>query len=117
MDDLHQHFGNRQVWQKYDVPKCPTINATEIWSHDEQPSSYVESRPISSLALDNWLEEPKNKYINGEPHTQAMRIVWVGEDATSRHSPSTRELHQLLAEWDLRSGYDYALSCYAGISE
>ncbi|KAK4454894.1 hypothetical protein QBC34DRAFT_391015 [Podospora aff. communis PSN243] len=118
MDDLHHHFGNRQVWQKYDIPKCPTINVTEIWSHDESPACCVESRPISSLALDNWLEEPVNKYIKADPYMRMVRLVWVGLDAaTSRHSPSTRELQQLLAAWDLQSGYDYALSCYAGVSE
>jgi hypothetical protein len=117
MDDLHHHFGSRQVWQKYDIPKCPTVNVTEIWSHDESPACYVESRPISSLALDNWLEEPVNKYIKADPYTRTVRLVWVGQDAaTSRHSPSTRELQQLLAAWNLQSGYDYALSCYAGVS-
>jgi len=117
MDDLHHHFGNRQVWQKYDVAKCPTINVTEIWGHDESPASCVESRPISSLSLSNWLEEPANKYIKADPCTRTVRLVWVGEDsATFRHSPSTRELQELLAAWNLQSGYDYALSCYAGVS-
>ncbi|KAK0642907.1 hypothetical protein B0T16DRAFT_332559 [Cercophora newfieldiana] len=117
MDDLHHHFGNRQVWQKYDIAKCPTINVTEIWSHDESPVSCVESRPISSLAVDNWLDEPANKYIKADPYTRTVRLVWVGEDpATCRHSPSVRELQQLLGAWNLQSGYDYALSCYAGVA-
>src|SRR3954447_26724452 len=101
MDDLHHHFGNRQVWQKYDVPKCPTINTTEIWSHDESPSSHVDSRSVSSLDLHNWLDESGKKYIKSDPYTRAMRIVWVGEDATFRHSPATRELHDLLTAWNL----------------
>ncbi|KAK0613695.1 hypothetical protein B0T14DRAFT_539446 [Immersiella caudata] len=108
---------SRQVWQKYDIPKCPTINVTEIWSHDDSLATCVESRPISSFALDNWLEEPANKYIRADPYTRTVRLVWVGEDpGTFRHSPSTRELQQLLAAWNLQSGYDYALSCYAGVA-
>jgi len=32
-----------------------------------------------------------------------------------RHSPSVRELQQLLTAWNPQSGHDYALSCYAGV--
>jgi hypothetical protein len=116
MEDLHRHFGSRRVWEKYDIPKSPTINVTEIWSHDESPSIVVESLSISSLSLDNWLQESPHKYILAGPHTRLLRLVWVGEDSTFRHSPASRELEQLLNSWDLQDGYDYALSCYAGVS-
>ena len=120
MEDLHNHFGHRQLWEKWDVSKAATFRITEIWGHDDMPVSAVESRPIQALSLDNWLEEPSQKYILTGQHTRILRLVWVGLDPESSHasrrSPSTRELQQLLDRWDLQEGYDYALSCFAGVS-
>jgi len=93
MDDLHHHFGSRQIWQKYDIAKCPAIKVTEIWSYDESPAIRVESRLISSLSLDNWLEEPANKYIKADPHTCSVRLVWCqkgGGTAGSAAGPAAR---------------------------
>ncbi|KAK3343553.1 hypothetical protein B0T25DRAFT_614708 [Lasiosphaeria hispida] len=117
MDHLHQHFGSRSVWEKYDVSNALTINVTEIWGNDEAPTSVVESKAISSTIIDNWLDEAPSKYILAHPHTRLLRLIWVGLDpATYRASPSTRDLQRLLATWDLQDGYDYALSCFAGVS-
>ena len=117
MEDLHQHFGSRKVWEDYNVPQCPFINTTEIWSHDETPVTAVESKTISSINLQNWLDEPSDKYISAEPHTRLLRIVWVGLDPDKhRVCPSNRDLDQLLATWGLKDGYNYALSSYAGIA-
>lgn len=117
MLDLHRHFGARKVWEKYDVPKSPTVNVTELWCHDETQSTEVESRTISSFDLENWLQEPSSKYIRSEDHTRVFRIVWVGVDSsTHRDSPCNRDLQRLLSVWNLQDGYDYALSCFAGVS-
>lgn len=117
MDDLHRHFGSRKVWEGYNVPQCPFVNVTEIWSHDDSTATAVESRGISSMDLNNWLNEPSDKYISAEPHTRLLRIAWVGLDAEKhRTSPSNRDLDQLLTTWDLKEGYNYALSSYAGVA-
>ncbi|KAK0705473.1 hypothetical protein B0H67DRAFT_498815 [Lasiosphaeris hirsuta] len=117
MDHLHQHFGSRSVWEKYDVSHALTVNVTEIWGSDGAPTSVVESKAISSSILDNWLDEAPTKHILAHPHTRLLRLIWVGSDpATYRPSPSTRELRRLLATWDLQDGYDYALSCFAGVA-
>ncbi|KAM7192593.1 hypothetical protein V8F20_008802 [Naviculisporaceae sp. PSN 640] len=117
MLDLHRHFGARKVWEKYDIPKSPNVSVTELWCHDETQATEVESRTISSFDLENWLQEPSSKYIHSEDHTRVFRIVWVGVDSsTHRDSPSNRDLQRLLSAWDLQDGYDYALSCFAGVS-
>ncbi|KAM7210335.1 hypothetical protein V8F06_014286 [Rhypophila decipiens] len=117
MLDLHRHFGTRRVWERIEVPKSPTIDVTEIWCHDVSDVPAVESRNISALDLDNWLQEPPTKYIHSEDHTRVFRIVWVGVGLTgTRYSPSDRDLQRLLSAWGLQDGYDYALSCFAGVS-
>ncbi|KAM7198326.1 hypothetical protein V8F33_005117 [Rhypophila sp. PSN 637] len=117
MLDLHRHFGTRRVWERIEVPKSPTIDVTEIWCHDVTDAAAVESRSISSLDLENWLQEPSTKYIHSEDHTCVYRIVWVGvAPGNSRYSPSDRDLQRLLSAWALQDGYDYALSCFAGVS-
>ncbi|KAK4209115.1 hypothetical protein QBC37DRAFT_324431 [Rhypophila decipiens] len=117
MLDLHRHFGTRRVWERIEVPKSPTIDVTEIWCHDGTGAPAVESRNISALDLENWLQEPSAKYIHSEDHTRVFRIVWVGVAPTgARYSPSDRDLQRVLSAWGLQDGYDYALSCFAGVS-
>ncbi|KAK1830693.1 hypothetical protein QBC39DRAFT_101446 [Podospora conica] len=116
MEDLHRHFGSRKVWEDYNTPQCPFVNVTEIWSHDDSTTTTVESRGVLSMDLNNWLNEPSDKYITGEPHTRLLRMAWVGLDPEkNRSSPSNRDLDQLLTTWGLKDGYSYALSSYAGI--
>ena len=151
MDDLHRHFGSRRLWDKYDVPKCPIVSVIEVWGRDEPTmpddadfaekdsgvaaaattATVAEPRHVSSMYLDNWLEEPATKYIAGDAHTRLLRLVLVGSDRpvgsglnlttslstpSPRCSPSTRDLDRLLEAWGLGAGYDYAMSCAAGVS-
>ncbi|KAK0706220.1 hypothetical protein B0T26DRAFT_655937 [Lasiosphaeria miniovina] len=117
MEDLHDHFGRRSLWPEWDVFQSPVIDVTEIWGHDESSATAVETRAISSADLDTWLDASRRTTIKGENHTRLLRIVWVGQNPqTSRHSPSTKALERLLGVWDLKGGFDYARSCFAGVA-
>lgn len=117
MEDLHDHFGRRSLWPEWDVFQSPVIDVTEIWGHDESSATVVETRAISSADLDTWLDASRRTTIKGENHTRLLRIVWVGQNPqTSRLSPSTKALERLLGVWDLKGGFDYAQSCFAGVA-
>ncbi|KAK0667087.1 hypothetical protein QBC41DRAFT_141953 [Cercophora samala] len=119
MEHVYQHFGKHSLWDKYDVFKCPNFDVTEIWVDAERENnSLVQHRKISSLDVDNWLDEPLRQSfpsLSGSG-TRAVRIVWVGRDEGGRSGPSTRILDQLADTWGLRSAMDYARSSFAGVS-
>ncbi|KAK3386843.1 hypothetical protein B0H63DRAFT_430652 [Podospora didyma] len=119
MDSLHQHFTHKALWEKWDVSQSPTIDVTEIWAHDDSSLSTtrVQTNSHSSVDLDNWLDEPRQTTIQGEPHTRLLRLVWIGQNpATSRRSPSTKVLTRLLEVWNIQDAYDYAQSTFAGVA-
>ena len=117
--DLYRHFGNRSLWGKYQVPKAPIIEVTELWlSYEDGLSScLVETRNVSSTDIDSWLEEPPYKNFPEGSYTRSLRVVWVGKDqGTGRVSPSTKELEHLTDTWGLDDAFRYARSCFAGVS-
>ncbi|KAK4167478.1 hypothetical protein QBC43DRAFT_376635 [Cladorrhinum sp. PSN259] len=109
------------LWDKYDVPKAPTIEVTEIWvdSDDTDAPSIIENRSFSSTDVDNWLDEPSRKSFPSARSTcsRAVRILWVGQNPkTGRASPSTHVLERLSVDWGLQNGLNYAQSSFAGVS-
>ncbi|AEO71903.1 uncharacterized protein THITE_50821 [Thermothielavioides terrestris NRRL 8126] len=118
-DDLYRHYGSHSRWEKYDVPKCPVIEVTEVWVEDDDLSSpaLVETKTIPSLDIDNWLEESPFRCFPGGAYSRALRLVWVGQEGTmKRTSPSTKVLERLAKAWKLDDALDYARSCFAGVS-
>ncbi|GAB1312587.1 hypothetical protein MFIFM68171_02797 [Madurella fahalii] len=119
MRDLVQHFGDHSLWEKYDVPKAPISEVTEVWvdDHDYLASSIVENRNISSADIDSWLEEPTYQQFPGGAYTRSVRLVWVGQDPqTGRSGPPTKVLERLTGAWRLRDAFNYARSCFTGVS-
>lgn len=117
MEDLHHHLGSRSVWEKYDVPKSPTFDITEIWGYDGSDSAVCDHRTISSADVANWLDEPSEKLLYPRSHIRLARFVWVGENSkTSRQSPSTGVLATILESWGLEQASDYSRSSYAGVT-
>ncbi|KAH6848419.1 hypothetical protein B0I37DRAFT_163950 [Chaetomium sp. MPI-CAGE-AT-0009] len=120
MHDLYRHYGTRSVWEKYDVPKCPVVEVTELWveeDDDNQSTAVLETKTVNSTDIDSWLEEPPRRFLPGGACTRAVRLVWVGEDRKNvRASPSTKTLERLSEEWGLRDALDYARGCFAGVS-
>lgn len=119
MHDLYRHYGNRSLWDKYDVPKCPVVEVTEIWAEDdgELSPAVVETKTIPSTDVDSWLEEPSQRCFVGGSYTRAARILWVGQDREGlRVSPSTKTLDRLTEAWRMGDALDYARCCFAGVS-
>jgi hypothetical protein len=119
MYDLYRHYGNRSLWDKYEVPKCPVVEVTEIWvGEDGSPSSaLVKTKSVSSADIDSWLQEPPTCSFPDGAYTRAIRLVWVGEDRKGgRVSPSTKALERLTEVWGLEEAVDYARGCFAGVS-
>lgn len=119
MRDLIQYFGDHSLWEKYDVPKAPIAEMTEVWvdDHDYLASSLVETRNISSAGIENWLEEPAQRHFPGGAYTRSVRLVWVGQDPqTGRMGPSTKVMERLMDAWGLEDAFGYARSCFTGVS-
>jgi hypothetical protein len=117
LGDIHRHFGSHSLWDKYSVPKSPTIDVTEVWGHDSSGSLVVENKTLSSMDLVNWLNEAPEKFLLSETHRRIARLVWVGENPkTSRWSPSRSDLSHILETWNIQHAFDYAQSCFAGVS-
>ncbi|SPQ27114.1 f3368b8b-90a2-40b8-b49c-0bf8dbf24358 [Thermothielavioides terrestris] len=119
MQDLYRHYGSHSRWEKYDVPKCPIVEVTEIWVEDDDLSSpaLVETKTIPSLDIDNWLEESSCRCFPDGACSRALRLVWVGQEGnTKRTSPSTKVLERMTKAWKLGDALDYARSCFAGVS-
>ncbi|KAK4245099.1 hypothetical protein C7999DRAFT_43350 [Corynascus novoguineensis] len=122
--DEKRHFGVVSETQplrgnKYDVPKCPVVEVTEIWVEEgcSQSRAVTETSTISAADIDHWLEgSPRRSFPNGV-YARAVRIVWVGEERGSRRvSPSTQALQRLTEGWGLDDALRYARSCFAGVS-
>lgn len=117
MEDLHHHLGRRSLWDKYDVPKSPTFDVTEIWGYDGSDSASCDHRTISSADVASWLDEPAEKLLYPRTHRRLARFVWVGENPkTSRHAPSTGVLSQIIEAWGLEQASDYSRSSFAGVA-
>ncbi|KAK4236968.1 hypothetical protein C8A03DRAFT_35124 [Achaetomium macrosporum] len=119
MQDLYQHYGTHSRWDKYEVPKCPTVEVTEVWIEEDNMLSpaLADTKTVSSPDIDNWLGEPSRRCFPGGEYTRAIRIVWVGkDDYTHRVSPSTKTLEHLMEVWKLGDALSYARSCFAGVS-
>ncbi|KAH8679216.1 hypothetical protein BGZ61DRAFT_396048 [Ilyonectria robusta] len=117
MEDLHHHLGRRSLWDKYDVPKSPTFDVTEIWGYDGSDSASCDHRTISSADVSSWLDEPAEKLLYPRTHRRLARFVWVGENPkTSRHAPSTGVLSQIIEAWSLEQASDYSRSSFAGVA-
>lgn len=119
MQDLYRHYGTRSVWEKYEVPKCPVVEVTDLWVQDDGAPSpaLVETKAISSLDIDNWLKEPPSQCLSGAAYTRSVRLLWVGQNReTARVSPSSEALEQLTDAWGLKDAVDYARGCFAGVS-
>lgn len=121
MEDIYRHFSRQCLWDKYDVPKSPTIEVTEIWADPScmDTISIIEHRSISSADVDSWLDEPSRKSFASarSPHSRTARILWVGQNPTTgRSSPSTHVLERLAADWGLQNGLGYAQSSFGGVS-
>jgi hypothetical protein len=119
MHDLYRHYGTRSVWQKYDVPKCPVVEVTELWVGEDgnESTAVLETKTVNPLDIDSWLEEPPRRSFSSGAHMRAVRLLWVGEERiTGRASPSTNTLEKLSEEWELQEALDYARGCFAGVS-
>jgi hypothetical protein len=119
MHDLYRHYGNRSLWDKYEVPKCPVVEVTDVWAEEdgELSPALVETKTIPSTDVDSWLEEPSRRCFPGGSYTRTARILWVGQDRESlRVSPSTKTLERLTEVWKLGDALDYARCCFAGVS-
>ncbi|KAH6973956.1 hypothetical protein EDB80DRAFT_742797 [Ilyonectria destructans] len=117
MEDLHHHLGRRSLWEKYDAPKSPTLDVTEIWGYDGSDSAACDHRTISSAEVASWLDEPAEKLLYPRSHTRLARFVWVGENPkTSRQAPSAGVLAQILESWGLEQASDYSRSSFAGVA-
>jgi hypothetical protein len=119
MQDLYRHYGNRDLWDKYDVPKCPLVEVTEIWVEEDDGllPAHVETKSIASTDIDSWLEEPTRRYLLGGDYARTARILWVGQDREGlRVSPSTKTLERLTEAWRLGDALNYARCCFAGVS-
>ncbi|EAQ84292.1 hypothetical protein CHGG_10696 [Chaetomium globosum CBS 148.51] len=114
-----QEARTRSIWEKYDVPKCPVVEVTELWveEDDRESTAVLETKTVNSLDVDSWFEEPPRRYFPGGAYTRAVRLVWVGEERKNgRASPSTGTLEKLSEEWGLQDALDYARGCFAGVS-
>ena len=119
MHDLYRHYGDRSLWEKYDVSWSPTLEVTEVWvdDHDSHSPALVENRTVSSTDIDSWLHEPPHRNFPDGAYTRSTRLVWVGKDSeTARVGPSTKALERLTDVWDLGDALSYARSCFAGVS-
>ena len=118
MHDLYRHYGNRSLWEKYEVPKCPVVEVTEIWvEEDGVLPAKVETKTIASSSVDSWLEEHPRGCSLGGDYIRTTRIIWVGIDREAqRVSPSTQVLERLTEAWKLGEALDYARCCFAGVS-
>lgn len=119
MHDLYRHYGTRSVWEKYDVPKCPVVEVTELWVGEDgnESAAVLETKTVNSLDIDSWFEEPRRRFFPTGAYMRAVRLLWVGEERiTGRASPSTNTLEKLSEEWGLQEGLDYARGCFAGAS-
>lgn len=119
MHDLYRHYGKHSRWERYDVPKCPVVEVTEVWVEEDRRSSpaLVESKIVSSPEIDTWLEEPSRRCFPGGAYSRAVRLLWVGQDADmQRTTPSTKVLERLTEAWKLNDALDYARSSFAGVS-
>ena len=118
MHDLYRHYGNRGLWEKYDVPKSPVVQVTEIWvDEDGVLPAKVETKTITTTSVDSWLEESTRGCSLGGDYSRTTRILWVGKDReTQRVSPSTQILESLTEAWKLGDALDYARCCFAGVS-
>lgn len=119
MHDLYRHLGTRDLWEKYDVPKCPVVEVTEIWVEEgcSQSRAVTETSTISAADIDHWLEESPRRSFPDGVYARAVRIVWVGEERGSRRaSPSTQALQRLTEGWGLDDALRYARGCFAGVS-
>ncbi len=118
MHDLYRHYGNRSLWDKYEIPKCPVVEVTEIWVEEDRVlPAKVETKTLTSTSVESWLEESSRGCSLGGDYTRTARILWVGKDRdTLRVSPSTQVLERLTEAWKLREALDYARCCFAGVS-
>lgn len=119
MEDLVCHFGDRSLWERYDVPKAPIAEVTEIWveNNDRFSPSLVETTNVSSADIESWLEQSPHRHFPSGVHTRSIRLLWVGRDPeTGRPSPSAKVLERLADAWALREALDYARSCFTGVS-
>ncbi|KAL2160690.1 hypothetical protein VTH06DRAFT_886 [Thermothelomyces fergusii] len=119
MHDLYRHLGSRSLWDKYDVPKCPVVEVTEVWAEegDSRSRTITETTIISAASIDDWLETTPHRCFPDGNYTRAVRIVWVGEERDGRRvSPSTQTLQGLADAWGLQDAMNYAQSAFAGVS-